>query len=117
MLFLEHIPVAEGERLLRKLVDLITIDGIGVIHVTFSDVRSAFRRGLLALRARSNFMHGLFNLAQGKSYSWPLMQMNSYSMNRVLDILLDADCSNLYVEFEDHDGFRGAILYFEKKQP
>lgn len=112
----QHIPVAEGERLLRILVDLIATGGIGVIHLTFSDVRSATRRAILALRVRSNVMHGLFNLAQGKSFSWPLMQMNSYSISRVFDILFAARCSNLHVEFEDHGGFRSAILYFEKKK-
>jgi SAM-dependent methyltransferase len=111
----QHVPVTEGERLLRKLVGLIAIGGIGVIHLTYSDVRSAPRRAILALRTRSNLMHGLFNLAQGRPFSWPLMQMNSYSMNRVFDILFAARCSNLHIEFVDHGGFRGAILFFEKK--
>jgi SAM-dependent methyltransferase len=112
----QHIPVVEGERLLRKLVNLIAIGGIGVIHLTFSDVRSAGDRAVLALRGRSKLMHGLFNLAQGRSFSWPLMQMNSYSINRVFDILFASCCSNLHVEFEDHGGFRSAILYFEKNE-
>ena len=112
----QHIPPSEGERLLRKLLDLIAIGGIGVIHLTFSNVKSATRRAISALRVRSNLMHGLFNLAQGRSFSWPLMQMNSYSMNRVFDILFASRCSDLHVEIQDHRGIRGAILYFEKNE-
>jgi SAM-dependent methyltransferase len=112
----QHIPVREGERILQKLVDLIAIGGFGVIHLTFSDVRSATRRAVLALRTRSNLMHGLFNLAQSRPFSWPLMQMNSYSMNRVFDILSASRFPNSYVELENHGGFRSAILYFEKKE-
>jgi hypothetical protein len=112
----QHIPVREGERLLRKLVDLIAVGGIGVIHLTFSDIRSAVRRAIFAVRVRSNLIHGVFNLAGGRSFSWPLMEMNSYSMNRVFDILFAAGCSKLYVELEHHGGDRGAILYFEKRK-
>jgi SAM-dependent methyltransferase len=112
----QHIPVSEGERLLRKLLDLIAIGGIGVIHLPFSNVKSATRRAISALRARSNLMHGLFNLTQGRSFSWPLMQMNGYSMNRVFDILFASRCSDLHVEFVDDQGIRGAILYFEKNE-
>jgi SAM-dependent methyltransferase len=110
----QHIPIQKGERLLRKLISLIAIGGIGVIHLTYSDVRSAIRRGVFAVRVRSNLMHGLFNLAQGRSYSWPLMLMNRYSMNRVFDILMDSHCASMHVQFEDHGGIRGAVLYFER---
>jgi SAM-dependent methyltransferase len=111
----QHIPVAEGERLLRNLIRLMAVGGVGVIHLVFSDARSALRRAVLAVRSRSKLMHGFFNLAQGKPFSWPLMQMNTYSMNRVFDLLVDSHCANLHAEFEDHGGFRGAILYFEKR--
>src|SRR4051812_36791603 len=52
----QHIPVAEGEPLLRRLIGLIAVGGIGVIHLTFSDVRPSLRRAVLAIRVRSNFM-------------------------------------------------------------
>ncbi|HEV2135461.1 MAG TPA: class I SAM-dependent methyltransferase [Terracidiphilus sp.] len=111
----QHIPVAKGEFLLRKLINLIAIGGIGVIHLPFSDPRPALRRAVSALRARSNLLHGFINLAQGKSFSWPMVQMNCYSMNRVFDILTSSCCSNLFIEFEDHGEIQSAILYFEKK--
>lgn len=111
----QHIPVSEGERLLRKLVDLIEPGGFGVIHLTFSDPRPGWRRCISAMRAKSNLMHGVLNLVRGRPYSWPLIQMNTYSLNRVLEILIAACCSNLYIEFEDHSGFRSAVLYFEKQ--
>jgi len=110
----QHIPVQEGERLLRKLIDLIAIGGIGVIQLTFSDDRSATRRAISALRVRSKVMHGLFNVASGKPFSWPRMQMNRYSLNRVFDMLSASCCLNLHVELEVHGRFRSATLFFEK---
>jgi len=110
----QHIPVSHGERLFRKLISLLAENGVGAVHITFSDVRSALRRAELAVRVRSLLMHGLLNRVQGRPFSWPRMQMNSYSMNRLFNILIDARCSNLHVEFSDHGGFRGAMLYFQK---
>lgn len=111
----QHIPVAEGERLFSKLVHLLDEDGIGAIHLTFSDAHSAFRRAVFAMRGRSRLMHGLINTMQGKPFAEPAMQMNSYSMNRIFNILFEHQCSNLHVEFTDHTGFRGAMLYFERR--
>lgn len=112
----QHIPVSQGERLFRKLIGLIAENGVGAVHITFSDVRSAIRRAQLAVRARSLLMHGLFNKREGRPFSWPRMPMNSYSMNHLFNILIDARCSNLHVEFSDHGGFRGAMLYFQKSR-
>lgn len=110
----QHIPVSDGEILLRKLIRLIAPGGIGAIHLTFSDNRSALRRAVSALQSRSNLMHGFVNIARGKPFSQPLMEMNRYSMNRTFDMLIDSHCSNLHLDFTDHFGTRGAMIYFEK---
>jgi len=111
----QHIPTAEGEQLLQNLIKLMAQGGIGVIHLTFADTRSALRRAALALRVRSRLVHGVFNKIQGRSFTWPLMQMNNYSMNRIFNMLIDLHCSNVHMEFTDHGGFRVAMLYFERK--
>ncbi len=110
----QHIPVARGELMFRRLIALIAEGGVGAIHLTYADSRPPFRRGVAALRRRVNLVHGLINLAQGQSYSAPLMQMNMYSLSRVFNILIDEHCSNLHVEFSEHRAYRGAMLYFEK---
>jgi SAM-dependent methyltransferase len=110
----QHIPVARGELILRKLITLIAEGGVGAIHVTYSNTHSALRRGVSTLRRSFNLAHGLLNLVQGRRFSTPLVQMNSYSMNRIFNILIDGRCSNLHVEFSNHGGIYGAMIYFEK---
>jgi hypothetical protein len=110
----QHIPVARGELILRKLIALIAEGGVGAIHLTYYANQSVLRRGARALRQRVYLVHGLLNLAQRRPFSSPRMQMNSYSMNRIFEILIDAHCSNLRVDFSDHLDFHGAMLYFEK---
>ncbi len=110
----QHIPVARGEVILQKLISLISEGGVGAIHVTYANTHSSLRRGVSALRKRVSLFHHLLNLVQRRPYSTPLMQMNSYSMDRIFEILFDGHCSNLRVEFSNHDGIHGAMLYFEK---
>jgi SAM-dependent methyltransferase len=110
----QHIPVARGELIMRKLISLISEGRVGAIHLTYSDSRSAFRRRISAMRRRVNLVHGVINLARRRRFSAPLMQMNCYSMNRVFDLLFDMHCSILQVEFWEHRSFRGAMLYFER---
>lgn len=110
----QHIPVARGEFILRQLITLIAEGGVGAIHITYSNTHSSLRRWASELRRRVSLVHGLLNLLQRKPFSTPLMQMNSYSMNRIFNILFDAQCSNLHVEFSDHSGIHGAMLYFER---
>ena len=110
----QHIPTTRGELILRKLLALIAEGGVGAIHITYADSRSGFRRGVTALRQRIVLVHGLLNLVRHRPYSTPHMQMNSYSMNRIFEILYDSRCSNLHVEFSSHSGYHGAMLYFEK---
>src|ERR1700733_9117400 len=110
----QHIPVSRGELVLRKLVSLIAEGGVGAIHLTYYANQSSLRRAARALRQRVYLAHGLLNLVQRRPFSSPQMQMNSYSMNHIFEILIDAHCSHLRVEFSDHRDFHGAMLYFGK---
>src|SRR5271156_3963469 len=114
LIVFQHIPVARGEAILRKLIALLDEGGVGAIHLTYSDMSSKLKRGVLALSKRVSLVHNLANLAHGRPFSSPLMQMNCYSMNRIFDILMAGNCSNLHVDFADHNGHHGALLYFQK---
>jgi SAM-dependent methyltransferase len=110
----QHIPVTQGELILRKLISLLAEGGVGAIHLIYTDSRSVFRRGLSVLRQRVSLAHGLMNLVQRRRFSTPLVQMNAYSVDRIFDILIETRCSNLHLEFWEYRSFRGAMLYFER---
>lgn len=110
----QHIPVARGEVIFRRLISLLAEGGVGAVQFIFADSSSSLRRGIRRLRERVNLIHKMMNLLQGKAFSTPLMQMNSYSLARIFDILIENGSSNLHVELTNHGGFHGAMLYFEK---
>jgi SAM-dependent methyltransferase len=114
VLVFQHIPVARGEALLRKLIGLIAEGGVGALQFTFSAPRSVLRRLLTPLRNRIGLLNGLINLMRGRPFSTPLMQMNCYSMNRIFEILIELNCSKVYVEFANEHSPGGAMLYFER---
>ncbi len=114
----QHIPTARGELILRKLIDLLADNGVGALHFTYADTRRgrgpAVSRFVTGMRERVSVVHGAMNVAKGHPYGRPLMQMNCYSLNRIFNILTTARCTNAYMEFTDHGGFHGAVIYFEK---
>jgi ubiquinone/menaquinone biosynthesis C-methylase UbiE len=110
----QHIPVARGELILRKLIGLIAEGGMGAIHLTYCDSRSALRNRLKELLAQLPLVNNLAKLARRRPFSKPRMEMNSYSMNRIFEILVETHCSNLHIEFLNHAGIHGTLLYFEK---
>jgi SAM-dependent methyltransferase len=110
----QHVPVARGEVLLRRLIELIAEGGVGAIHFLYSDSASVLRRGLKAFIQRTPFASRLRNLVRGLPYSSPKVEMNSYSMNRIFEILHNANCCNSHVELLTHGKYLGAMVYFEK---
>jgi ubiquinone/menaquinone biosynthesis C-methylase UbiE len=111
---LQHIPPKRGELILKKLISLLATGGVAAIHVTYGDSNPILRRGMRALRDRVYLVHCLLNLIQRRPVFQPQMQMNSYSMNRIFSILNEELTSNLHIDFTDHGGHKGAMLYFEK---
>jgi SAM-dependent methyltransferase len=112
---LQHIPVERGERLVRKLAASLGPGGVGMFHVTY-------RSGITGLSSRLRYWvrvnvpgaRWAINLARGRARSAPVMQMNEYSITRLLDLLCSEGCREVHVRFSDHGGARGALLFARK---
>ena len=130
---LQHIPVERGIQLFHRLVNLLRDGGVGVLHVTYSDPPQTHA---LSGRIMRSLKNGLRNLARG-GYSrvrkallgktpdsedrsnpvsaiLPQMQMNPYDLHTIFHILQRAGVEHMHVEFTDHSGSFGTILFFQK---
>jgi SAM-dependent methyltransferase len=78
---LQHVPVREGERIVGVLAGLLRPGGVGAIHVPIAG-RGRLRvfNALMKLPLASN----LLNLARGRDWSYPHMQMNVYDLGRLV---------------------------------
>lgn len=111
---LQHINVNRGEKLIKKMVSLLKPGGVGVLQMTYHSNKSNFEKTLNYFRYRVPFFNNVLNIFRGKAFNLPLMQMNSYDMNKVFFILQTEGVSNTQVIFTDHGGYLGLTLLFQK---
>jgi SAM-dependent methyltransferase len=121
---LQHIACTRGERLLARLLEMLNPGGIAALHLTYSKQpydhdrmhlppswlrsciagpRRALRRCLSVLRRRPTNPGGE-----------PLMQMNDYNLSRLFHFIQEAGVRRMHVEFTDHGGCYGVMLFFQK---
>jgi len=110
----QHLQPKRGEHILRDLVRRLEPHGIGAIHVMFANHAHGIRSRWGRLRRRFVLLHRLANLATGRPLTFPVMQMNAWSLNRVLALLYAEGASSIFIEYSLHGAFLGAMIYFEK---
>jgi SAM-dependent methyltransferase len=111
---LQHVPVRRGERLVALLAERLAPGGVGMFHVTYTQPMPPLGRALYWARTRVPGAHGLLNLALGRARRTPLMQVNAYSVTRLLELLRARGCAEAHVRFSDHAGSRGVLLFCRK---
>lgn len=113
----QHIPVKRGENILKKLLTHLEENGIGVIHLTYHRSATVLSNKIYSMIKDSEALSGLWNLIHGQPYGKPVLQMNSYNLNKIFRYLQEANCHNLNVRFTNHgDKYLGVILIFQKQK-
>ena len=111
----QHIPVKRGERIYENLLAHLEPGGACVVHFTYAnDIKKknyiSYVKKFIPLS--SNFI----NLLKGRKFFAPQMQMNDYNLNHLFLLIQKAKALNCYIEFTDHGGFLGVVVYFQKSQ-
>jgi cyclopropane fatty-acyl-phospholipid synthase-like methyltransferase len=94
----QHIPVREGEQIFAKLLQGLRPGGVGAVqfslrpgHPSATVLRWARKSVPLAAQ--------VVNVASGKRWSYPHMQLNSYSLNRLGRLLAEAGIGDWQARF------------------
>ena len=131
---LQHIPCDRGQRIVKRLVELLNDGGVGVIHLTYSRASlgadpfpawpasapmysaAPFRelRFCLSVLRRAIPRRVRYLLRKIGRPVEPEMQMNPYTLNPLLHIMQFSGVRRFHVEFTDHTGQYGVILFFRK---
>jgi len=138
---LQHIPCDRGVKLFRRLLELLNQGGVGAVHFTYSrscfpvdagssnyepgrkpvflggrDHLAGIKRAIQNRLARSFQRKKPSPESNLESYklSVPTMQMNSYSLNPLFQILQEAGVREMHLAFTDHTGALGTVLFFRK---
>ncbi len=111
---LQHINEKTGYAIINKLLSITRPLGYGVIHLTFEGVSSKSEKVIANLKRKYNWFNQLMNFLKGRPLNRPFMQMNSYDLNKVFGIFYRNGIEQLFVEYTNHDGFIGIMIYYKK---
>jgi SAM-dependent methyltransferase len=111
----QHIPVRRGEMIFGEMLRRLAENGVGALHFTYAIHASSWRKFLYNLSVTIPAAYRILNLAKGRSFSYPNVEMNSYNVNRLILRLQNHGCHRVHLRFSDHDGHRGVVLFFKKE--
>lgn len=112
---LQHIKPKIGEAIFLNIVKLLSKNGIGAVHFTYSNLKSSLPQKIRSKLYRDfPLTYKLRNLILRKE-NIPLMPMYLYDVNRLLNILQENGCHKCLIRFSQH-GAEGAILFFQKHE-
>ncbi len=109
----QHIPVRRGERIFGRLLERLEEGGVGVVHFTYAKSYRP-RRVLPWVKRHVPFAREAINLIRGRQLDAPEMQMNDYDLNALFLSLQRKRVRTLHVEFTDHGGDLGVLVFFRK---
>jgi ubiquinone/menaquinone biosynthesis C-methylase UbiE len=112
---LQHIPTKIGEEIIRKMLNSTKIGGVGAIHFTCAlDMRSAVSAVIKNEIKRTRILRVIGNVVAGRKWNYPAMQMNNYSIGRVLRIFLECGIDRYRIFLIDDWGSIGLFVLFKK---
>jgi 2-polyprenyl-3-methyl-5-hydroxy-6-metoxy-1,4-benzoquinol methylase len=110
---LQHVPTRAGMMLLKRLVGAVGPGGTGVLHLTYGKSSEALR-WLTRITTWVPMAHNIVNLLRGRQFFAPMMQMNDYDLNEVLQLLQNSGVVDFHTQFTNHGGHLGVCFYFKK---
>jgi SAM-dependent methyltransferase len=111
---LQHIPPAEGCKIIDKLAGRLTNGGLGMIHITYRSKASFFKRFRFRLYRDVPGVHRFSNVLMRRDQ--PFMPMYEYDLDRVEQVLEANNCE-IFSERDTDHGFLGKMLFFRKSGP
>jgi ubiquinone/menaquinone biosynthesis C-methylase UbiE len=113
LIVLQHVPVAEGTKIIRDLLLMTSPAGVAVLQVTVSRPGSWLRSAARRIRARVPLVHRLATLIEG-GRALPYMEMNVYPLEAISKAIRSAGCAQVAEETTNHGGIEGRILVVRK---
>ena len=111
---LQHIPTSVGEGIIRDIVRATKTGGFGALHFTYGHATRPFLSTLKNVVKKTPVLREIGNLFVGRSPTTPAMQMNNYSIARVIAILADCGVERFGAVRVDDWGHLGLFVLFQK---
>jgi SAM-dependent methyltransferase len=113
---LQHIPRKRGEKIFKRLVELLSDTGVGAVDFLITRDIPTIGKTVGFLRKKVPLFNNLANLLYGKPFFEPLMEKNVYDLNRIVTILHENGCGTLHLRVFRNGNHVDAIVFFQKKR-
>jgi SAM-dependent methyltransferase len=127
-LVFQHIPIARGRLLFRKLLSHLKPGGVGILDFTYGKSYLPDSFGQPVAKKKKGVVPSVYGKAVdslktlGLSVAEPEqteprdpeMQMNAYNLSEIFFLLKETGVVNLRAEFMDHGGEQAVLLFFQK---
>jgi 2-polyprenyl-3-methyl-5-hydroxy-6-metoxy-1,4-benzoquinol methylase len=110
----QHIPPSSGYALFDAILDRVTPNGAGMLHVVHGQRGSPLRTAAHRARRSSRVIHRLLNVIQRRPIDAPLMAMFEYELSRLLVSLQTRGFERIGGRLTDHGGWLGVMLTFSR---
>ena len=113
---IQHIPRERGEKIFKRLVELLSDDGVGVVDFLVHRDGSPIAKTIGLLRKKVPLFNNLANIVHGKPFFEPLMEKNVYDLNRIIIMLHETGCGNLHIQSFRNGKHLEVLLFFRKRR-
>lgn len=113
-LVFQHIPVPKGEYIIKKLLGSLKCHGVGAIHLTYGKAHGAIVARFDEVLKNFSPLRAIRNLALGRNWNYPAMQLNCYNMSTIFEILYDQNITKLLIHHVDDGANAGLYVFFQK---
>jgi SAM-dependent methyltransferase len=116
MLVFQHIPTARGEQLLVSLARHLAPDGVAILHLNLRMNRPRWRHFASLLRRHVSVLNVPANLLAGRPWNEPMVQMNEYSIDRIITALAREGIPTMVLHTFDNQQTTQAYLMFQMRR-
>lgn len=111
----QHIPWSRGRVILQQLLQRLDDKGVISLQFLISNTLSRHQRLRYKMKVHIPMANNIFNLLARKKWDTPMMQLNSYDLNLVLEILRAGACHQLICRYTQESYYKGVIIIAQKR--
>ncbi len=115
-LVLQHIPARRGLPIIARLLERVAPGGVASLQFCIDRHDDAASRLRYWAQCHVPGMHQLFNIARGRPWREPFMQMNAYPFDAVLALIAAADFDIGQIDRIAHGRFMTAQLIMRRRE-
>lgn len=109
----QHIRINQGIKLFKKLLSLLSKNGVAVLQFTYANELSQISRVKDWFKLHVPGALPLMNIIKGNKANAPMMEMYNYPLNEVVQILHSMSVDHYYIRHTKDGPFKGALLFIQ----